>query len=171
MPTSSREGKRWIGPRIVDELPGTVLDVGPGEGTYANIITFFGMRPQAVLIGMEVHQPYVEQYELEKLYDKIILADARTAPFPPVDVVILGDVIEHMSADDAQAVWVKSRQAARKAVFASIPLGVHPQGAVNGNEHERHLTSWTNDSVHDLGGVVSSWVGVEIGCYAVAPLV
>lgn len=171
MPTSIREGKAWIGSRLIDELPGTVLDVGAGEGTYANLITFYGMRTQAGLIAIEVHEPYVAEYGLEQLYDKVIVGDARTVPFPPVDVVILGDVIEHMEPEDAQLVWDKARRAARKTVLASIPLGVHPQGAVNGNEHETHRSSWTNDSVHDLGGVVASWTGHVIGCYVAAPLV
>lgn len=167
MPTSSREGKDWLVPRIVAELPGTVLDVGAGEGTYAKLL---GERDDLTIIALEVHKPYVEEYELEGLYDRVIVGDVRTRKLPKVDVVILGDVIEHLDPEDAQKVWDKARKAARKAVFASIPLGEHPQGAVNDNEHERHRSSWTNASVHELGGVVASWTGVEIGTYAVLPL-
>lgn len=171
MPTSSPEGKDWLIPRILAELPGIILDVGAGEGTYAYLLAEHPEQTEgSTLIAMEVHEPYVEKYALDDLYDKVIVGDARTKRFPKVDVVILGDVIEHLEHDDAVRVWEKARKAARKTVLASIPLGVHPQGAVNDNEHERHLTSWTNASVHALGGVVASWTGREIGTYAVLPL-
>lgn len=170
MPTSIREGKDWIVPRILAELPGTVLDVGAGEGTYAWLLAEHPEESEGTeLVAIEVHEPYIEKYALEDLYDRVILGDARKVRFPKADVVILGDVIEHLDAPDAQKVWDKARKAARKTVLASIPLGEHPQGAVNGNEHERHRTSWTNDSVHALGGVVASWTGHTIGCYAVLP--
>ncbi len=167
MPTSSMEGKDWLLPRIRAELPGTVLDVGAGEGTYARLL---GDVPAGTrLIALEAHRPYVARFGLGDLYDQVIVGDARRRRFPAVDVVLLGDVIEHLEHDDAVAVWNKARAAARRAVFASIPLGEHPQGAVNGNEHERHRASWSNAAVHQLGGVVASWTGSVIGVYAIAP--
>lgn len=162
------EGKDWLLPRIRAELPGAVLDVGAGDGTYARLLAD---APEGTTwLALEVHRPYVARYGLDELYDGVIVGDARRRRFPEVDVVILGDVIEHLEHADAVKVWKKARTAARRAVFASIPLGEHPQGAVNGNEHERHRTTWSNKSVHELGGVVASWTGVEIGTYAVAPL-
>lgn len=175
MPTSSTEGKDWLLPRIAAELPGTILDVGAGDGTYARLLRGYARDHEvstegSTLTALEIHRPYVGDFELEKLYDKVIVGDVRKRKLPTVDVVILGDVIEHMSKEDAIKVWDRARKAARKAVFASIPLGTHPQGAVNDNEHERHVSTWTNSSVHALGGVVASWTGVEIGAYAVLPL-
>jgi hypothetical protein len=170
MPTSSHEGKDWLLPRIIAEMPGSILDIGAGNGMYARLLRDRGLPEGSRLTALEVYEPYVKQFELEEVYDRVIVADARTRRLPSVDVVILGDVVEHLEHDDAQKVWDKARKAAKKAVFASIPLGEFPQGAVNGNEAERHLTTWTNDSVHDLGGVVASWTGVEIGTYAVLPL-
>lgn len=172
MPTSSMEGKDWLLPRIVAELPGTLLDVGAGEGTYAWLLAEHAEEVEGShLIALEAFEPYVERYALVDLYDEVIVGDARTHDFPQVDVVILGDVVEHLDHDDAVKVWEKARRAARKAVFASIPLGVFPQGPVNGNEHEVHRYSWTNETVHaDLSGIVASWTGREIGTYAALPL-
>lgn len=167
MPTSIREGKDWLIPRITAHLPGSVLDVGAGEGTYRTLLD--PAPAGSFFTALEVFEPYVREFSLDQLYDKVIVADARYTEFPTADVVILGDVIEHLEFDDARTVWDKARRAARKAVFASIPLGVHPQGAVNGNEHERHLTSWTNELVLGLGGVTASWTGAVIGCYEVSP--
>lgn len=168
MPTSIAEGKDWLVPRIFAELPGRVLDVGPGEGTYRNLLSAAPAGTR--FIGLEVYKHYVIEYRLDRLYDHLIIGDARYATFPESDVVILGDVIEHMDLDDAKRVWFKARRAAKRKVFVSIPLGVHPQGAVHGNEHERHLTSWTHELVLGLGGVTDSRVGDVIGCYEVSPL-
>lgn len=168
MPTSVSEGKDWLLPRILAELPGVVLDVGAGEGTYAKLL---GRRQGLVTHALEVHEPYVAEYGLEGLYDHVIVGDVRTVPLPAADVVILGDVIEHLELADAVAVWERCRRAARRAVFASIPLGDHPQGAVNGNEHERHRHTWSNDTIHaELPGIVASWTGEVIGTYAALPL-
>lgn len=168
MPTSIREGKDWLVPRILAELPGSVLDVGPGEGTYRNLLS--EAPSGSVFTGLEVHKPYVIEYRLDRLYDHLIIGDARNVLFPESDIIILGDVIEHVSFADAKRVWFKARRAAQRRVFASIPLGVYPQGAVHGNEHERHLTSWNHELVLGLGGVTDSRVGDVIGCYEVSPL-
>ena len=168
MPTSVAEGKSWLVPRIKAELPGTVLDIGAGEGTYGRLLS--DAREGSTLIALETHKPYVAKFGLEDLYDKVIVGDVRTRRLPKADVVILGDVLEHLEAKDAEKVWEKARKAARKTVLVSVPLGPHPQGAVDGVESERHLSTWRNDTIHDLGGVVASWTGEIVGCYAVLPL-
>lgn len=169
MPTSSHEGKDWLVPRIEAEIVNggkEILDIGPGQATYPKLVP---NARHAEWYAIEIFEPYVVQYGLEGYYRSVRVADARTQRFPKVDVVIMGDVLEHMSKEDAEKVWNKARHAARKAVFVSMPLGEFPQGAVNGNEAERHISTWSNEEVHALGGVVASWVGVEIGVYAVAP--
>lgn len=167
MPTSIAEGKSWIVPRVIAELPGTVLDLGAGEGTYARLLA--DHREGSTLIAVEGHKPYVEEFGLESLYDKLIVGDVRTRRLPAADVVILGDIIEHLGYKDAEKVWNKARKAARKTVLVSIPLGSHPQGAVNGNDLEVHRSEWSDERIHELGGVVASWTGSVIGCYAVLP--
>lgn len=169
MPTSSAEGKDWLIPRIVAEQPEVILDIGVGEGTYASLLR--PQLPDTNFIGVEAYQPYVRRYRLHSLYHMLIVDDVRECDLPSVDVVVLGDVVEHMNLDDALKVWEKARRAALKAVFASIPLGTHPQGAVNDNEFERHRHTWTDETVHrDLDGITASWTGVEIGTYAALPL-
>lgn len=125
--------------------------------------------PGCVLIGLEIFEPYVAQFGLRERYDKLLIGDARTAPFPTVDVVILGDVLEHMTREDALAVWDKARRAARMAVFASVPLGDFPQGAEYGNNYERHLTTWTHAELRALPGVVECAPGRVVGVYEARP--
>lgn len=167
MPMSSVEGKDWIRDRV-GELglvhPVDVLDIGPGVGTYAKLL-----RGPATgrIVAIEVHEPYVSTYRLREYYDEILVGDARETPFPEVDVVILGDVAEHMSEADAVALWAKAVVAARRAVFLSIPIVHYPQGEIEGNHHEVHVVDdWDHDKVLGaFAGIDDWWTGTEVGVY------
>ena len=167
MPLSSAEGKDWIRERITalgaDE-PVRVLDIGPGAGTYAKLL-----RGPAVsrLTGIEIFAPYVTTYRLEQYYDQIIVGDARDVDFPESDVVILGDVAEHMSQPQAQALWAKAARAARRAVYLSIPIVPYEQDPIEGNHHEIHVVpDWDHDKVlAAFDGIASHWIGTEVGVY------
>ncbi|GAA2003856.1 methyltransferase domain-containing protein [Nakamurella flavida] len=167
MPQSSAEGKDWIRERIAElgrEAPLTVLDIGPGVGTYAKLL-----RGPAVdhLIGVEIYEPYVHTYRLREYYDEVIVGDAREVTFPAADVVILGDVAEHMSREDALALWAKAAAAARRAVYLSIPIVHYPQGEIEGNCHEVHVVDdWNHDTVRAaFTGIGEFWTGTEVGVY------
>lgn len=167
MPMSSDEGKGWIRERIAAlaaARPVSVLDIGPGVGTYAKLLS--GL-PIERITGIEIYEPYVHTYRLREYYDEIVVADARSAAFPAADVVILGDVAEHMNEDDALALWSKARQAAKQAVYLSIPVVHYPQGEIEGNPHEVHIVDdWDHDRVlKTFVGIGESWTGTEVGVY------
>jgi hypothetical protein len=63
------------------------------------------------------------------------------------DLVILGDVLEHMPEDDAVELWKVISKQARHALI-SIPIGHHPQGAWGGNPYEiHHEEDWSTERV------------------------
>lgn len=167
MPTSIMEGKAWLLPRITALAPDTVLDIGAGEGTYARLLR--PALPLTRFTAVEVWEPYLTAYALCELYDTVIVADARHLALPRADVVILGDVLEHMTHVEAFALWQAARDVAALAVFASIPIIEAPQGAVNGNTHETHVDTWTHPLGLTLPGLTDSWAGHTIGCYRAAP--
>ncbi len=167
MPMSSDEGKPWIRERIwslAGADPVSVLDIGPGVGTYAKLL-----RGPAVahLTGLEVWAPYVETYRLREHYDEIVIGDARTTRLPQADVVVLGDVLEHMPRTDALQLWERSATAARRAVYLSIPIVHYPQGEIEANPYEVHVEDdWDHDSVlQAFGGIGAHWLGSEVGVY------
>ena len=171
MPYSSQEGKDWIRQRIVDLSPQSVLDVGIGAGTYPLLLR--DVLPQCRWIGIEVFVPYVIRFDLIDLYDELIVDDVRAiSELPSADVVICGDVLEHMTVEEARQVWDRARRCARLAVFASIPIVPYPQGPEEGNEHERHVSTWSHAQAMRLPGVRGlrdCWVGEQIGVYEAAP--
>lgn len=164
MPRSIDEGKAWMREQIVALQPGSILDVGPGWGTYARLLR--PHLPDCTFLGVEIYPPYVQRYSLLDWYDEVIIGDIRQVDAPLVDVVILGDVLEHMSFDDAVTVWTQARHTARRAVFLSLPVVDYPQGAWEGNEHEAHLHIWSHDLVMStLPGIVDHATYTQIGVY------
>jgi cyclopropane fatty-acyl-phospholipid synthase-like methyltransferase len=165
MPMSSAEGKGWIKERV-DALGGdlTVLDVGPGVGTYAKLLAG---QTVSHITGIEIFEPYVATYRLHEYYDEIIIGDAREVDLPAADVVILGDVAEHMTESEALSLWQRSSVAARRAVYLSIPIVHYPQGEIEGNEHEHHVVDdWSHDKVMAaFAGIDRYWLGHEVGVY------
>ncbi len=167
MPMSSAEGKEWTRERVYElagDEPLQVLDIGPGVGTYAKLLAGPAVSR---MVGIEVHEPYVYTYRLHQLYDAVIIADARRVDLPTTDVVILGDVAEHMTADEARDLWDRSAAAARRAVYLSIPIIEYPQGEIEGNPHEHHVVDdWNHEKVlAAFPGIGRWWLGTEVGVY------
>jgi SAM-dependent methyltransferase len=142
MPFSSNLCKAEIRDWLRELRPATILDVGAGSGVYSRL--FRPILPWATWVALEIHKPYVERYELKLHYERIIVSDVLRATIKPnsFDVVILGDVLEHMTDVDAAAALRRAWSWAATAVIASVPLGHCPQGASEGNEHEAHLSEW-----------------------------
>jgi len=83
--------------------PRSFLDIGPGAGKYAAIIRK-QYSPKARIDAVEVNKSYIKLYKLKTLYSRVIWLDAATLPDQPgqwnYDMVILGDVIEHLRKSD-----------------------------------------------------------------------
>jgi hypothetical protein len=164
---SSAEGKSWIRERVgllAATGPLAVVDVGPGVGTYAKLLAGPDVGR---IVGIEAWEPYVRTYRLHDYYDEIILGDVREVPVPATDVVILGDVAEHMTAGQAQEVWRRCAEAARRAVYLSIPIVHYPQHPIEDNPYELHVEEdWSHEKVlARFGGIGASLAGEEVGVY------
>lgn len=163
MPYSSESGKAYIKNIVGRVRRERMLDIGCGSGTYAK------MFPDADWTGVEVWEPYIEQFNLDALYGKLIVADARHVTFAHLgrfDVAFLGDVLEHMEKDEAQSLLERVRAIA-DTVIVSIPIGHYPQDAYNGNPHEKHVTdNWTDAEFREtFGEPTVGYVEKEIGVY------
>lgn len=157
---------------IWDKKPRSLLDIGAGCGTYAR--PWLGRADRPYLIGVEAWRPYVAKFGLHDLYDHVITRDIRSLnsyEWPRADVVVLGDVLEHMTREDAVRVWELARATARKAVYLSIPVVHSPQGHVNGNPFEEHVVEdWTVDKVlTTFKGIDWQWIGTIVGRFEAVP--
>lgn len=162
MPFSSESGKPAIHDIMRRIKPKSGLDIGAGCGTYAHLF------PDVRWDGIEVWEPYVEQFGLKNLYDCIMVGDARKVKPPRTryDVIMAGDVLEHMSADDAAKLLRKLRKLA-PYIVVSIPLGHYPQGVFGENPYEEHVKDdWTDAEVRAVfGEPIHATIDNEIGVY------
>lgn len=144
-----------------------IVDVGCGEGTYRQLLG--PSLPGARWTGIEVWEPYVERFGLRRLYDDLILSDARTAEYGrlgPLDVAIFGDMLEHMPKEDAVAL-VHRVLALTKMVIISIPVVEYPQDPVDDNPYERHVKDdWDHYEVmSSFAGISAFMIHDHIGVY------
>lgn len=159
MPASSTEGKKWIVEKVsqlVNEKrvrASNILDVGVGNGTYIRLFSEeSNILSNCNWIGIEVWEPYIDKYFLRQRYDHIINADVRNldawaTDFTSYSIAFLGDVLEHMTKDEAKKV-VEKVLAISEYVFISIPIVHYPQDAIEGNPYERHVKDdWSHEEV------------------------
>ncbi len=156
MPWSAEENKPWIIEQMLELDPLSVLDVGAGAGVYGRLVRQ-SLPNVTKLDAVEIWTPYVSRFGLDKIYDEVFLDDIRIRSFPPssYDVVIMGDVLEHMTKLQATLVWNHMLGVANKAVIMSVPIIHYPQGHAEGNPYEEHVKDdWT------AGEVLDSFMGI-----------
>ena len=145
MPYSDAENRNWVSFKIKEISPRTVLDVGPGAGAYGKLIK--ESFPNATVDAVEIWEPYLNQFKLHSIYDRLYVRDAREHTNYVYDLVIFGDVLEHMSKEDAVSLWERVKDQANYALI-SIPIIHYPQGESEGNPYETHVKDdWTNEEV------------------------
>jgi hypothetical protein len=165
VPYSDEQGKDTALYWYTAIQPATVVDIGAGAGTYAKL-----MRPAHAghWTAIEAWEPYAGRFDLVDLYDDIRITDARdlgTDAFA-VDLVIAGDVLEHMTHDEARKL-IATVKATAVNFIVSIPVLHLDQGAVYGNPYETHVDHWTFEQMlAELGdGVTRTWRGGVLAYY------
>ena len=145
MSTSSNLGKDIIKDWFLKQTDiKSIVDVGAGKGTYRNLL-----GQGYYWIAIEVWRNNVDKYELWKLYNKVYVDDIRSVNLPDADCIILGDVIEHMEKESGLDVLKKCISEYNHVVL-SIPTGEYPQGEIEGNPYEKHLSTWTFDEIEKI---------------------
>lgn len=110
----------------------TCLDVGACNGIWAELVGDY-----LKMDGVEVWQPYINQYNLRAKYKRLYEADIRAFKFTFYDLIIFGDVIEHLNVEDAQEVILYAKEHCKNMIVA-VPF-LYPQGSKNNNPYEIHL--------------------------------
>jgi 2-polyprenyl-3-methyl-5-hydroxy-6-metoxy-1,4-benzoquinol methylase len=164
MPRSHPETKPWIIEKINSVQVETILDVGAGVGTYSNLLADAGWSGN--ITALEVWEPYIEGYSLREKYDSVINLDVRDNADYNYDLVIFGDILEHISKEDAIKVWEKTAHQAKYAVIA-IPTIHYPQGELEHNPHEEHIKDdWSvKEVLETFSDIVDYWNGEETGAF------
>lgn len=164
MGTSHPETKPWVMEKAKRSRVKTILDVGAGSGTYRNYFYKNGYKP--VMDAVEVWQPYIEEFSLTNKYRNVYQVDVRDFDKYSYDLVIFGDILEHMSEDDAFQVWMNASKGCRYGVI-SIPIIHYHQHAINGNPYEEHIKEdWDHKQVMETFPFIQDyWLGEITGAY------
>lgn len=140
----SKEIFDWAGHRVREMItmlypPDTrIFDVGAGQGKYRALLPEY-----EYVYAVEVFEPYVNDNKLHDLYHKVHVQDVRDFvkeyghAYLTGVVVILGDVLEHLTLVDAQQVLARLYAHASEVIVV-VPYE-YPQDEEDGNVHQRHL--------------------------------
>ena len=111
-----------------------ILDVGPGRGKFSCLLPEY----RAGMDCVEVFEPFVAKYNLPSLYRNVIVKNVLDFEFVPgaYDLVLLGDVIEHLTPDEAGGLLDRIHRAGAAAIVA-VPY-LLPQGIIEENPFEAH---------------------------------
>ncbi|NBO09554.1 MAG: class I SAM-dependent methyltransferase [Actinobacteria bacterium] len=111
-----------------------MLDVGPGAGKFGVLLR----DKSRTIDAIEIYLPYVGLFRLNMVYNQVYVGDVMQFPFKKkmYDLVILGDVLEHLSVSDAQSLLLTLRKN-HISVLITVPF-LYPHPAVYGNQWEEH---------------------------------
>lgn len=120
----------WIKANTTPES--SILDVGASDGKWRTLLPEYPNMD-----AVEIFEPYVEWNRLREIYREVFIGDIRTFEYDYYDMVIIGDVLEHMTVEEAQKVLAYTRGHCGLCLVA-LPF-LYPQDEVNGNVHEIHV--------------------------------
>lgn len=130
--------------------PISILDVGPGEGKYSKLTK---QVTDCRIDAVEVDGSYVTTYNLKQKYNNIFVSDFKDFCSKNsrirYDIVVFGDVLEHMFRSDAMDVldFILYRA---KYVVVMWPNN-YWQDDWEGHESEAHKSNFTIKDFVDKG--------------------
>lgn len=129
---SYNEGKGEIREWVLRNFPlnSTILDVGACDGKWRLILYEYDE-----IDAVEIFKPNAER--IRPLYRNVFAEDIFTFGYDWYDLIIFGDVIEHMSVEKAQAVLEFARPRCKDMVIG-VPF-LYKQDAIYGNPWEVHV--------------------------------
>lgn len=127
-------GKEMIKDIIKRDLPkgSTCLDVGACDGAYFELL-----HDHLIMDACEVWEPNVERWNLKGRYNEVFVKNIKDVFYNHYDLVIFGDIIEHMTVEDAQKVLEYAKEHSNEVIVA-VPYQ-YKQDAIYGNPYERHI--------------------------------
>ena len=125
---------------LIQPNPQRILDVGAGYGKHGVLLREY-LDPTPVVHGVEAWEPYVEAHRLRGIYDELhvrSVLDFTAQELAAYDLVVMGDVIEHIEKPDALALLDRIAG----WVVIATPL-VHFHTDPHLPPTERHVSHWT----------------------------
>lgn len=115
-----------------------ILDVGACDGKYRRTLNDYPNMD-----AVEVFPPNAKA--IQSMYREVFCENIVGLKLKKYDLIIFGDVIEHLTVEDAKKVlrYAKTRC---KDMIVAVPF-LYPQGPIYGNPYEEHLQP---DLTHEI---------------------
>ena len=110
----------------------TCLDVGACDGLWYDLLGDY-----LIMDAIEIWEPNISYHNLKDKYRLVIWGDIAKRAYPHYNLIIFGDVLEHMPVKAAQEVLAYADTHSDDYIVA-LPFNYY-QGAIYGNPYERHL--------------------------------
>lgn len=153
MPSSHHEHIVDVITFVRDQKPKTILDVGLGWGKWGLLFREYldilhgKLDPddwETTIDGIEVYPYYIKAHQ-SYIYDHIHIGDCTHLidRLGNYDLIFMGDVLEHIEKEKAFE-FLNTALLKCQYFILNIPIGKAwlKQGALFGNKHERHISSW-----------------------------
>lgn len=152
------DGKVSSDPKLVPYiLPlvegAAILDLGCGRGKWGYLLKVDywytkagrGKNKLNYVVGTDLHPKYLGFVKHHRVYDSLVLCDARYLPFRShvFDTVLLLEVIEHMVKNEGVKSLKEAERVAGRLVLVSTPSFFMRQEAKDANVFQKHLSKWT----------------------------
>lgn len=126
-------GKKFVTKYLKEKFPqnSTCLDIGPCNGKWFKLL-----GNHFIIDAVEAWEPNIEKYKLADKYRKITHADVLDFDEFNYDVIVMGDVLEHLSVEDGQKV-IEKMYPRCKELMVAVPYRLR-QHALHGNPFEVH---------------------------------
>ena len=161
MPCSRPSALARMCNRIMEKSPMSVLDIGIGFGKFGFLAReytdvrlgrYFDWKTR--IDGIEIFEKYITQLQRD-IYNNIYIGDAMNIlpTLDRYDMIICSDMLEHLSEKDGAALL---DSISGKSGFSMIatPVKVLQQEALYNNEHEKHISAWSNEILSNWGEVL-----------------
>ena len=128
------EVRTWVRENFPDAS--TVLDVGACNGCWRQLL------PEYTMDAVEIFEPNAVALSG---YREVFCKDVADLEYDHYDLIIFGDVIEHMEVEKAKRVLDYAMTRCRDMIVA-VPFGLE-QGAIYGNPWEVHIQADLTESL------------------------
>lgn len=140
--SSYDEGKKevcfWI--RKYFKPSAKILDVGACDGKWRKLLPEY-----EIMDAVEVFKPNADN--IQNLYRNVYCTDICKLNYPFYDLIIFGDIIEHLTVSDAQMVLRTAKKKCTDMIVA-IPY-LYEQGELYGNPYEIHIQADLTPEIFD----------------------
>jgi hypothetical protein len=142
-------------PQVIDHVikinPMSIFDIGIGWGKWGGLFREYLDIRQCrikksewihIIDGIEIFPDYIQDHQ-KYIYNNIIEGDIcdYIDLIHSYDLIFMGDVLEHIEKNKGIELINKLTHKC-KYLILSVPLQEWPQGEINGNIYERHISEW-----------------------------